>query len=142
VTRKKSSARRQWQKVEDRHAELHGAEKTKKVFPAMVKMGNTHGRNYPDWFDDFSAGESKSGIDLIPRWLWEAVDQAIENERSFSMDGDGKQRIPYVVLHSNGWKDDDDLVVMRDDVFRTFVLPAIFALGKVMSMSWNQSKAT
>ena len=134
--------RKQWKRVEQRHAELHGAQHTKKTLPAMVKLGNTHGRNYPDSFDEFSAIESKSGYDWLPMWLLDAVEESIVNERAFSMDGDGKVRIPYVILHNNGDKYDDDLVVMRDDVFREFVLPAIFALGKVLGMSWDAKRAT
>lgn len=139
--RTKKSMRAQWKRVEKRHAELHGAMHTKTAFPAMFRLGSQHGKNYPDFVDEFSAGESKSGYDLFPLWLINAVDESITNERAFSMDGDGKQRIPYVVLHNNGWKYDDDLVIMRDDIFREFVLPAIFALGKVVSMSWDPNRA-
>ena len=136
----KKSMRNQWKRVERRHAELHGATHTKTAFPAMIKLGNTHGRNYPDSFDEFSAIESKSGYDWLPKWLIDAVEEAMINEKAFSMDGDGKQRIPYVVLHNNGGKYDNDLVVIRDDVFREFILPAVFALGKVLSMSWDPDR--
>ncbi len=133
---------KQWKKVEKRHAELYGLSHFKTAFPAMFSLGVSHGKNYPDSVDDISALESKSGNDLVPNWLREAVEQAIINEWQFSIDGDGKQRIPYTVLHQNYSLYDDDIVCIRADVFREFFLPAIHALGKVLQMSWDAEKGT
>lgn len=133
---------KQWKRVEKRHAELFGSTRVKTGFPALTRLGSQHGENFPDWVDDFIAGESKSGIDLIPRWLWESADQAVKNERGFSLHGDGNQRIPIVVLHTNGWSYNDDLVIVRSDVFRAVVLPAIHALQKVLTMSWDTESLT
>lgn len=140
MSRKKSSARRQWKKVENRHAELHGGFRTTKAFPAL-RLGPYHGTNYPDWISDIVAGESKSGVDLIPEWIRNIVNQAIENEASFRSI-DGKKRIPITILHQNKDNYNDDIVLIRDDVFREFVLPAIYALGQMMDMSWDPSKKT
>lgn len=136
------SGKNQWKLVEKRHAELFGADRVKTTFPAMFRMGGLHGKNYPDWLDEFIAGESKSQDKPIPGWLREAVDQAIDNERSFSMDGDGRQRVPIAVIHRNKDSYNDDIVCIRADVFREFILPAIHALGKVIQMSWDAERRT
>jgi hypothetical protein len=106
------------------------------------RLGPFHGTAFPDWLDDMISGESKSGDDLIPMWMRDAVNQAIEGERNFSTHGDGRQRIPITVLHQNKDSYDNDIVMIRSDVFREFILPAMFALWKVMGMSWDADKKT
>lgn len=136
------SGKNQWKIVEKRHAELYGAVRMKTTFPAMFRLGGMHGRNYPDWLDEYVAGESKSGDRAIPNWLREAVDQGIINELQFSQDGDGHQRIPITVLHQNKDSYNNDIVCIRANVFREFILPAIHALGKVMQMTWDAERRT
>ena len=140
---KKASIRKRWKRVEKRHAELFGCRHLRDLVPAMYgRLGPYHGRQYPDWLDDMISGESKSGDDLIPQWMHAAVNQAIEGERNFSLDGDGQQRIPIVVLHQNKESFNHDIVLIRSDVFREFIMPAMFALWKVMGMSWDADKKT
>jgi len=131
---------KQWKKVEKRHAELFGTIHTKTAFPAAFRLGAMHGRNYPDWIDDYIAGESKSGINLIPNWIRDAIDQAMRNEEAWSMDSDGQQRIPIVVLHTNKDLYDEDIVMIRSDIFREVILPALYARGKAVEMSWDRKR--
>lgn len=126
---------KQWKKVENKHAKLFGAAKTDKTFPAL-RVGPYHGTNYPDWFDDFLAGESKSGKKLIPDWLRKAVDQAIENELAFRS-ATNQVRVPITVLHQNKDLYDLDIVCIRSDVFREVFVPALHAMGKIWNMSWD-----
>lgn len=123
---------KQWKRVEKRHAELFGADHLKTTYPAAFRIGGMHGKNYPDWVDEFLAGESKSGNNLIPQWLRDSVDQALINEKMWSMDGDGKQRIPVTVLHANGDNYNEDIVLIRSDIFREVILPMIHAMGKIV----------
>jgi len=125
---------KQWKKVEIKHAKLFGASKTNKVFPAL-RVGPYHGTNYPDWFDEFLAGESKS-MKKIPDWLKEAVDQAIENEQAFRAETN-QIRIPITVLHQTKDLYDLDIVCIRSDVFREVFVPALHAMGKIWNMSWG-----
>jgi hypothetical protein len=130
---------KQWKRVEKRHAGLYGAIVTRTGFPALTRIGSMHGIDFPDWIDDWIAGESKSGDDLIPQYLRDWTNQAIANEKTLRAYESG-QRIPFVVMHANGDNYNDDLVIVRSDIFRAIVLPAIHALQKVLVMDWDTER--
>ena len=127
-----------FKKVEIRHAKDHNAiELGETSTGGKIRRIGPTGLDYPDSVSKILAIESKLR-DTLPQWLKDDVQQSIDNElryrpklrrgklaRKIIMNEDAIRLVPVVILHENVSPYKEDLVVMRDDIFREIVMPLL-----------------